>query len=138
MTGNPGRNPSPCVTAHTFTVLTYSSTSRNPESKTYAFEAGARAIKAHFERLGIGVESVEKGIDYGIYHTRFALETTPLVSVIIPNKDHQKDLETCLTSLLDKGTYKNLEVIVVEITAPIRKPSDTMRNFKSGEARLRL
>ncbi len=90
------------------------STSSNPESKTYAFEAGARAIKAHFERLGIGVESVEKGIDYGIYHTRFALETTPLVSVIIPNKDHQKDLETCLTSLLDKGTYKNLEVIVVE------------------------
>lgn len=90
------------------------STASNPESKMYAFEAGARAIKAHFERLGIGVESVEKGIDYGIYHTRFALKEEPLVSVIIPNKDHRGDLETCLASLLDQGAYRNLEVIVVE------------------------
>lgn len=90
------------------------STASNPESKMYAFEAGARAIKAHFERRGIGVESVEKGVDYGIYHTRFALKEEPLVSVIIPNKDHRGDLETCLISLLDKGSYGNLEVIVVE------------------------
>ena len=90
------------------------STASNPESKMYAFEAGSRAIRAHFERLGIAVESVEKGVDYGIYHTRFALCEEPLVSVIIPNKDHTTDLETCLASLLDKGTYTNLEVIVVE------------------------
>ncbi len=90
------------------------STASNPESKMYAFEAGARAIKAHYERVGIPVDSVEKGVDYGIYHTRFHLEEEPLVSVIIPNKDHRADLELCLTSLLDKGTYRNLEVIVVE------------------------
>ena len=39
------------------------STASNPESKMYAFEAGARAIKAHFDRLGIEVESIEKGVD---------------------------------------------------------------------------
>ncbi len=90
------------------------STASNPESKMYAFEAGARAIKAHFERMGIAVDSVEKGVDYGIYHTRFHLEEEPLVSVIIPNKDHRADLELCISSLLDKGTYRNLEIIVVE------------------------
>ncbi len=90
------------------------STASNPESKMYAFEAGARAIKAHYERMGISVDSVEKGVDFGIYHTRFRLEEEPLVSVIIPNKDHKEDLELCLSSLLDKGTYQNLEVIVVE------------------------
>ncbi|HIQ73142.1 MAG TPA: glycosyltransferase family 2 protein [Candidatus Cottocaccamicrobium excrementipullorum] len=90
------------------------STASNPESKMYAFEAGARAIKAHFERVGIAVDSVEKGVDFGIYHTRFHLKEEPLVSVIIPNKDHKADLDLCLTSLLDKGSYKNLEVIVVE------------------------
>ena len=86
----------------------------NPESKMYAFEAGARAIKAHFERMGIAVDSVEKGVDYGIYHTRFHLKEEPLVSVIIPNKDHRADLDLCISSLLDKGTYRNLEIIVVE------------------------
>ena len=90
------------------------STASNPDSKMYAFEAGARAIKAHFERVGIAVDSVEKGVDFGIYHTRFHLKEEPLVSVIIPNKDHKADLDLCLTSLLDKGSYKNLEVIVVE------------------------
>ena len=80
------------------------STASNPESKMYAFEAGARAIKAHYDRMGIAVDSVEKGVDYGIYHTRFHLDEEPLVSVIIPNKDHRADLDLCLTSLLDKGT----------------------------------
>ena len=90
------------------------STASNPDSKMYAFEAGARAIKAHYERMGISALSVEKGVDYGIYHTKFQILGNPLVSVIIPNKDHSIDLDTCLRSILEKCTYKNLEVIVVE------------------------
>ena len=43
---------------------------------------------AHYERMGIKAEKVEKGVDYGIYHTTFQLDGEPLVSVIIPNKDH--------------------------------------------------
>ena len=64
------------------------STSSNPESKMYAFEAGSRAIMAHYKRMGIEAERVEKGVDYGIYRTRFAIQGEPLISVIIPNKDH--------------------------------------------------
>ncbi|MCI8511517.1 MAG: glycosyltransferase, partial [Lachnospiraceae bacterium] len=96
------------------------STASNPESKLYAFEAGARAIKAHYERTGIKALSVEKGVDYGIYHTRFAIDGNPLVSVIIPNKDHTPDLDNCIRPILTRGTYKNLEFIVVEnnSTAP--------------------
>lgn len=90
------------------------STASNPESKMYAFEAGARAIKAHFQRCNIPVESVEKGVDFGIYHTKFAIKGEPLVSVVIPNKDHHSDLALCIRSLMEKGTYKNLEFIVVE------------------------
>ena len=47
------------------------STASNPESKQYAFTAGAKAIMAHYERMGIAAESVTKGVDYGIYHTIF-------------------------------------------------------------------
>ncbi len=90
------------------------STASNPESKLYAFEAGTRAIKAHYDRMGIEYESVEKGVDYGIYHTKFKIHGEPLVSVIIPNKDHTADLDLCMRSLIEKATYKNLEFIVVE------------------------
>lgn len=90
------------------------STSSNPESKLYAFEAGARAVKAHYDRLNIPVSSVEKGIDYGIYHTTFKIEGDPLVSVIIPNKDHSADLDLCMRSLIERSTHQNLEFIIVE------------------------
>ena len=90
------------------------STASNPESKLYAFEAGSRAIIAHYERMGIRAERVEKGVDYGIYHTVFQLQGEPLVSVIIPNKDHSQDLELCVRSLMERSSYQNLEFVIVE------------------------
>ena len=68
----------------------------------------------HYRRMGIPALKVEKGVDYGIYHTVFEIPGQPLVSVIIPNKDHHKDLDLCIRSMITKGTYKNLEFIVVE------------------------
>lgn len=92
------------------------STASDPKSKLYAFEAGERAIMAHFERVypEIKIEKIEKGVDYGIYHSYFALQEEPLVSVIIPNKDHTMDLDLAIRSLYERGNYKNLEFIVVE------------------------
>ncbi len=97
------------------------STAANPEAKLYAFEAGARAIHDHCQRQGLPVEKVEKGITYGFYHVHYKVlpETTvakdqmPLISVIIPNKDHTKDLDLAIRSFLS-GNDQNLEFIVVE------------------------
>ncbi len=98
------------------------STASNPESKLYAFEAGSRAIMAHYERCGIQAKKVEKGVDYGIYHTIFALPgEQPLVSVIIPNKDHSEDLDLCVRSILTRATYKNLEFVVIENNSTEKK-----------------
>jgi GT2 family glycosyltransferase len=36
------------------------------------------------------------------------------VSILIPNKDHFCDLEKCINSILEKTTYKNTEIIVIE------------------------
>ena len=41
-------------------------------------------------------------------------EPQPLVSILIPNKDHTDDLEKCLHSIYAKTTYENFEVIVIE------------------------
>lgn len=90
------------------------STASNPASKLYAFEAGARAIMAHYKRVGIAAGKVEKGVDYGIYHTSFKIKENPLISIIIPNKDHHQDLDLCMRSILERGSYQNLEFIVVE------------------------
>ena len=92
------------------------STAQNPEAKLYAFAAGERAVFDHYKRIGRPIRNVERGITYGYYHPHFRIEEQgdlPLVSVIIPNKDHVKDLDQAIRSLF-KGSYPYLEVIVVE------------------------
>lgn len=51
---------------------------------------------------------------WGRYRTKLFVEGTPLVSVIIPNKDHKADLERCLRSLYEKTSYDNFEILIVE------------------------
>ena len=92
------------------------STAQNPEAKLYAFTAGERAVFDHYKRIGRPIRNVERGITYGYCHPHFRIEEQgelPLVSVIIPNKDHVKDLDQAIRSLF-KGSYPYLEVIVVE------------------------
>ncbi len=89
------------------------STAENPESKMYAFDAGTRAIQAHYDRVGIHAKA-EKGKFLGIYRSHYILDTHPKVSIIIPNKDHIDDLSRCIESVVNKSTYDNYEIIIVE------------------------
>lgn len=88
------------------------STAQHPEAKLYAFEAGARAVYDHCKRIGLPIQKVEQGITYGFYHPIYENQQ-PLISVVIPNKDHSADLDKAITSL-SAGNYKNLEFIIVE------------------------
>ncbi|MCF0132013.1 MAG: glycosyltransferase family 2 protein [Pseudobutyrivibrio sp.] len=89
------------------------STAMNAASKLYAFENGANVIKGHFDRLGIPVK-VQQGEFYGTYHTVYQWEEEPLVSIIIPNKDHIDDLQKCIRSVDMVSDYPNVEYIIVE------------------------
>lgn len=89
------------------------STAMDPASKMYAFEAGIRAIDAHYKRMGLPAH-VKHGKLYGMYESIYEWAGEPLVSVLIPNKDHTEDLDVALRSLLEKCTYRNVEVIVIE------------------------
>ena len=106
------------------------STAENPESKMYAFDAGARAIKAHYDRIGVPVE-IEKGEYLGLYRTKFLWEEKPLISIIIPNKDHIDDLRRCIDSIEEKATYRNYEYVIVENNST---EDETFAYYKELEA----
>lgn len=106
------------------------STAENPESKLYAFEAGARAIKAHYDRIGVPVE-ISQGEYLGLYRTRFIRSYDPLISIMIPNKDHIDDLKRCIDSIEEKSTYKNYEYIIIENNST---EEETFRYYKELEA----
>lgn len=89
------------------------STADNPASKLYAYEAGKKAIEDNLARSG-EKGSVSMRSDYGFYNVDYALTDQPLVSILIPNKDHIDILKQCIRSLKEKATYTNYEIIVIE------------------------
>lgn len=89
------------------------STAEDPESKRYAYDAGKHAIQEHYRRSEIDA-TVEDSKYFGIYRSRFAVKGSPKISILILNKDHIDDLDKCITSILEKSTYQNYEIIVAE------------------------
>jgi GT2 family glycosyltransferase len=85
----------------------------NSNAKSYAFEAGKKAIEDHLKRVGLDGTVTEGCID-GIYRTDYKVIGNPKVSVVIPNKDGNDILKVCIDSLLEKTTYSNYEIVVVE------------------------
>ena len=89
------------------------STAGNPDDKPYAVIAGEKALAGHYERMGIKAEVEYTGCPV-VFRTRFVIEGDPKVSILIPNKDHTEDLNKCVTSILEKSTWKNIQIIVIE------------------------
>lgn len=106
------------------------STADNPASKMYAFDAGKRAIEEHLKRCGQDGE-VSHAKDLGYYRVKYKVKGSPLVSIIIPNKDEVESLDKCLQSI-EKSTYKNYEIIVVENNSV---KDETFAYYKKIEAK---
>ena len=89
-----------------------SSTADNPLSKAYAYEAGKRALEGHLSRMGEQAK-VAQLQHFGFYRVKYAVAGTPLLSILIPNKDQSDVLRRCIASI-QRSSYQNYEVILVE------------------------
>lgn len=113
------------------------STSANTDSKGYAFEAGKRALSEYYQRQGIKAQ-VESTKLPGYYRTRFLYSERPLVTVIIPNKDHREDLSRCIDSLLENNDYANVEVLIVENNSESEEIFEYYRELQARDSRIRV
>ena len=86
---------------------------RNINESPAIADEECQSIVNHYMRTGIRA-TVEKTEYLGIYRIHYILKETPLVSIIIPNKDHVDDLKKCINSLEEKCDYGNREYIIVE------------------------
>lgn len=84
-------------------------------AKTYAIEAAKGAVAAHLKAQGFKNFSISSTKAFEtIFQIKYEILGNPKVSIIIPNRDHLTDLKRCVTSILERSTYDNLEIIVVE------------------------
>lgn len=91
------------------------STAQGVNQKSYAHAAGRRALQEHFSRRGVAAQVREIETLRGAFRIRYSLpDTLPLVSIIVPTRDRLSLLRQCVTSILERSTYPNYEVVIVD------------------------
>ena len=100
--------------------------------KTYAYEAGTRALEDALRRRGLE-GTVEPGLVRGRYRVRYAIRGHPRVVVIVPTRDRLDLLRQCLESVAERSTYRNHEVLVVDNDSQDRQ---TLAYLRSAPARV--
>ena len=84
-------------------------------AKSYAIDAAKNAVAAHLTACGFKDFKIESSRAFEtIFRIRYAIIGNPMISILIPNKDHVEDLRRCIESITDKSSYENYEIIVIE------------------------
>ena len=82
-------------------------------AKTYCIDAAKKALAEHLERVGLKGQVGDASIP-SVYKIQYEIENEPLISILIPNKDHTDDLDLCIRSITERSTYRNFEIIIIE------------------------
>lgn len=84
-------------------------------AKSYAIDAAKGAVAAHLKQCGFEGFKIESSRAFEtIFRIRYKLLDKPLISILIPNKDHVPDLRRCIDSITTRSSYENYEIIVIE------------------------
>ncbi len=86
---------------------------RTPGGASETSEWCMNSLRAHFSCNGIAVNV--SGTFPGCWRVRYRLpEVVPLVSIVVPTRDKLELIRHCLGSVLEKTSYPNYEILVVD------------------------
>ncbi|MCI8441392.1 MAG: glycosyltransferase [Provencibacterium sp.] len=108
------------------------------EAKPYCIDAAKRAINAHLRRCGLPGEAAQAPRLTSLYKINYLLSGEPLISILIPNKDHIEELMRCVKSVYTLSTYRNFEVLVAENGSTEEKTFAAYRQLEQEYESLRV
>ena len=84
-------------------------------AKSYAIEAARGAVADHLRTHGYEHFKITSTRAFEtIFKITYEIKGEPKISIVIANKDHVEDLRRCISSIREKSTYENYEIVVVE------------------------
>lgn len=89
------------------------STAEDIQHKSYAFEAGIRAVADHLQRVGLPASVQSSAAFPAIYRIRYELKEKPLVSIVICCREDREIFCRCVSSVHERTEYKNYELVLV-------------------------
>ncbi len=104
------------------------------DAKPYAVQAAKGAVADHLKRHGYEHFQITSTRAFEtIFKIRYSIEGNPKISIVIANKDHVSDLRRCITSVIEKSTYENYEIIVVENNSTTKEIFDYYKELEEVE-----
>ena len=101
------------------------SVASNIEAKPYAIEAARGAVAENLRSHGFkNFQITSTSAFETIFKIRYQIIGSPRISIVIPNKDHVEDLKRCISSIEEKSTYDNYEIVVVENNSETKEIRD--------------
>ena len=88
------------------------STASAASAKSYAWEAGRKAIAEHLQRLGVSAQ-VKPALQSYYQVDYDSPAPAPLVSVIVPTTLTSRTTAKCLNSILTKSSYENFQLVLL-------------------------
>ena len=102
------------------------------DAKPYVVEAARGAVADHLRRHGFTHFPITSTRAFEtIFKIRYQIVGNPKISIVIANRDHPEDLKRCITSIMEKSTYENYEIIVVENNSRMREIFDYYETLKA-------
>ncbi len=87
----------------------------NIEAKPYVVESARGAVADHLRKHGYDHFTITSTRAFEtIFKITYEIIGEPKISIVIANKDHVEDLRRCVTSIVEKSTWENYEIIIVE------------------------
>lgn len=107
------------------------STASNISAKEYAIAAAKGAVADSLRTHGYTDFKITSTRAFEtIFKIRYKICGTPLISIVIPNKDHGDDLQRCVNSILEKSTYTNYEIVIAENNSEEKKTFELYEDLK--------
>ncbi len=89
------------------------STAATLDNKSYCVDAGRRALQDYLNNLSITAKVEEAKVD-SCHHVVWPIpEEQPKIALIIPTKNAIDLVRQCVESIVEKTTYKNYEIVIV-------------------------
>ncbi|BEV11621.1 glycosyltransferase family 2 protein [Asticcacaulis sp. DW145] len=91
------------------------STAVDVSEKSYATQAGVKAVRDHLKRIGVDATVDIADAKIGHYRVQYALRNKDaLVSIIIPTRDRLDLLRVAVESIFSNTTYKKYEIVIID------------------------
>lgn len=91
-------------------------------AKPYAIEGARGAVADHLKSHGFSHFSITSTRAFEtIFKITYEIIGEPRISIVIANKDHLDDLKRCISSIREKSTWENYEIVIVENNSETRE-----------------